>query len=61
MYWAPKMTGREAADGLGKLNVLVLLGGGVLAGLPLILLGFATKFDGLADAADALYGHLGRR
>jgi heme/copper-type cytochrome/quinol oxidase subunit 1 len=56
MYWAPKMTGRQAADGLGKANVLVLLGGGALAGLPLILLGFATKFDGLADAADALWG-----
>ena len=25
MYWAPKMTGRFAADGIGKLNVLVLL------------------------------------
>ena len=55
MYWAPKMTGRFAADGMGKLNVLVLFGGGLLAGLPLILLGFATKFDGLADAADALH------
>ena len=55
MYWAPKMTGREAADGLGKLNVLVLLGGGALAGLPLVVLGFATKFDGLEDAADALW------
>jgi cytochrome c oxidase subunit 1 len=56
MFWAPKMTGRAAADGLGKLNVLVLLGGGLLAGLPLILLGFATEFDSLNDAADALHG-----
>lgn len=56
MYWAPKMTGRLAADGIGKINVLVMLGGGALAGLPLILLGFAAKFDGLTDAADALYG-----
>jgi heme/copper-type cytochrome/quinol oxidase subunit 1 len=55
MYWAPKMTGRFAADGIGKLNVLVLLGGGVLAGVPLVVLGFATRFDGLADAADALW------
>ena len=55
MYWAPKITGRFAADGMGKLNVLVLFGGGLLAGLPLILLGFATKFDGLADAEDALH------
>ena len=56
MYWAPKMTGRMAADGIGKLNVLVLLGGGVLAGVPLIVLGFASRFDGLNDAADALHG-----
>jgi heme/copper-type cytochrome/quinol oxidase subunit 1 len=56
MYWAPKMTGRFAADGLGKLNALVLLGGGLLAGLPLILLGFATRFDGLSGAADTLHG-----
>jgi cytochrome c oxidase subunit I+III len=56
MYWAPKMTGRSAADGIGKLNVLVILGGGALAGLPLIVLGFATKYDGIADAADALLG-----
>jgi cytochrome c oxidase subunit I+III len=55
MYWAPKMTGRFAADGMGKLNVLVLFGGGVLAGLPLVLLGFATRFTGLADAADFLH------
>lgn len=54
MYWAPKMTGREPADGLGKLNTLVFLGGGALAGIPLLVLGFSTRFDGLADAADAL-------
>ena len=56
MYWAPKMTGRTPSDAYGKLNVLVLLVGGALAGLPLIVLGFATRFDSLADAADALWG-----
>lgn len=56
MYWAPKATGRMPADGLGKLNVLVILGGGTLAGLPLIVLGFATKFDSISDASDALIG-----
>ena len=56
MYWAPKMTGRTPSDAYGKLNVLVLLVGGALAGLPLVVLGFATKFDSLADAADALQG-----
>ncbi|HEY6530707.1 MAG TPA: cbb3-type cytochrome c oxidase subunit I [Acidimicrobiales bacterium] len=56
MYWAPKMTGRSPADAVGKLNVLVILGGGALAGLPLIVLGFATKYDGIADASDALFG-----
>jgi heme/copper-type cytochrome/quinol oxidase subunit 1 len=58
MYWAPKMTGRLAADGIGKINVLVLLGGGALAGLPLIVLGFATRFDGLSSksVANACYG-----
>ncbi len=56
MYWAPKMTGRVAADGIGKLNVLVFLGGGVLAGVPLLVLGFANRFDGLTDAADTLHG-----
>jgi cytochrome c oxidase subunit 1 len=54
MYWAPKMTGRYAADGIGMLNALVLLGGGVLAGVPLLVLGFAHRWTGLADAADAL-------
>jgi heme/copper-type cytochrome/quinol oxidase subunit 1 len=56
MYWAPKMTGRVAADGIGKLNVLVILAGGALAGLPLIVLGFATKFSSIADASDAIFG-----
>lgn len=55
-YWAPKLRGRFANEGLAKLSVLVVLGGGALAGLPLLVLGFANRFDGLADAADALNG-----
>jgi cytochrome c oxidase subunit 1 len=53
-YWAPKMTGGRALDALGKLNMLVVLGGGVLGGLSLCVLGFATRFTGLQNANDAL-------
>ncbi len=54
MFWAPKFTGRFASEPAGLLGVLVLLGGGVLAGLPFVVLGFSTKFSGLDSAADAL-------
>jgi len=53
-YWGPKMTGGHSADGLGKLNVLVLLGGGALGGLPLCVVGFSHRFTGLDGAHDAL-------
>lgn len=53
-YWAPKMTGRFPLESLGKLNVLVVLGGGALGGLSLCVLGFATRFSGLDSANDAL-------
>ena len=53
-YWGPKMTGSQLADGIGKLNVLVLLGGGVLGGASLCVLGFATRFTGLSGAHDTL-------
>lgn len=53
-YWGPKMTGGQSADGLGKLNVLVLLGGGVLGGVSLCVLGFANRFTGLSGSHDAL-------
>lgn len=53
-YWGPKMTGGQSVDAIGKLNVLVLLGGGALGGLSLCVLGFSTRFTGLADARDAL-------
>lgn len=55
-YWSPKLRGRFANEGLAKLSVLAVLGGGTLAGLPLLVLGFANRFDGLADASDALNG-----
>ena len=54
-YWAPKFSGRFATEAPGVLNILVLLGGGVLAGLPLVILGFATRFTGLDSASDALH------
>ncbi|WP_334144222.1 cbb3-type cytochrome c oxidase subunit I [Rhabdothermincola sp.] len=54
-FWSPKVTGRLANDGLGKILVLVGFAGSVLAGLPLCVLGFANRWDRLADAADALY------
>ena len=54
VYWAPKFGGHRAPEPVGLVSVLVLLGGGVLAGLPLIVLGFSTKFTALADAADLL-------
>lgn len=54
MYWAPKITGHLPADGAGKLAVLLFLGGGALAGLPMCVLGFANRFTGLADANDLL-------
>lgn len=54
-FWCPKITGRMANDGLGKLLALMGFGGAVLVGLPLCVLGFANRWDGLADAADALH------
>ena len=54
IHWAARLGGRRAPEPLGLLGVLVLLGGGALAGLPLIVLGFSTKFTGLADASDLL-------
>lgn len=53
-YWGPKMTGGESVDAIGKLNVLVMLGGGVLSGVPLCIIGFSTRFTGLESAQDTL-------
>jgi heme/copper-type cytochrome/quinol oxidase subunit 1 len=57
--WAPKLAGRRLGDGLGKLLVLVLGGGALLASVPLLVVGFAAKANGIADAADALFGAAG--
>jgi len=53
-YWGPKMTGGHLADGIGKLNVLVMLGGGILGGVSLCVVGFSTRFTGLSGAQDTL-------
>jgi cytochrome c oxidase subunit 1 len=54
--WAPKLAGRRLGDGLGKLLVLILGGGALLVSVPLLVLGFANKASGIADASDALFG-----
>jgi len=54
--WAPKLTGRRLNDGLGKLLILVFGAGTLLIGLPLCVLGFASKYQGLEDSADTLFG-----
>jgi heme/copper-type cytochrome/quinol oxidase subunit 1 len=53
-FWGPKMWGHLGNEGLGKLLGLAAFAGAVLAGLPQCVLGFANRWDGLADAADAL-------
>lgn len=53
-YWGPKMTGGQLADGIGKLNVLLMLGGGVLGGVSLCVVGFSTRFSGLSGSHDTL-------
>jgi heme/copper-type cytochrome/quinol oxidase subunit 1 len=54
-FWCPKITGRMANDSFGKLLVLGGAGGAALVGVPLCVLGFANRWDALADAADALH------
>ena len=48
------MTGGQLADGIGKLNVLVMLGGGILGGVSLCVVGFSARFSGLSGAQDTL-------
>jgi cytochrome c oxidase subunit 1 len=55
VHWSSKITGRQLPDSLGKLLALGLLVGGVLFGAPLLILGLANQFDGLADAGPALF------
>lgn len=55
-HWGPKISGRRLNEGIGKLLVLVLLGAGLLAGLPLVLLGLGSKFSALGDGLNAFLG-----
>jgi heme/copper-type cytochrome/quinol oxidase subunit 1 len=55
-YWSSKIFGRAANEGLSKLAVLVGVVGGLVAGLPLCIYGFALKAHGLVKSAHFLYG-----
>ncbi len=55
LFWSPKISGRRAADGLGKLAGLLLLVGGLLHGLPLLLVGLGNELEPLADASDVFF------
>ncbi len=56
VYWSTKIFGRVANDGLAKLAALLGVVGGLVAGLPLLVYGFALKATGLAKSAHFLYG-----
>jgi heme/copper-type cytochrome/quinol oxidase subunit 1 len=56
VYWAPKLFGRFAHDGLAKLAALVGFVGALVVGLPLFVYGFKFKATGLADSMHFLYG-----
>jgi len=56
VYWSPKIFGRFANDGLAKLAALVALVGSLVAGLPLMVFGFALKADALVDSGEFLNG-----
>ena len=56
VYWSPKIFGRFANDALAKLGALVGLVGALVAGLPLMVFGFAIKADALADSGKFLNG-----
>jgi heme/copper-type cytochrome/quinol oxidase subunit 1 len=55
-YWGPKMWGQLPNDGLGKVAAGLGVLGSLVAGLALCLNAFQARFDGLADASDALNG-----
>jgi cytochrome c oxidase subunit 1 len=55
-FWAPKIWGRFAKDGLAKLSSLAAFGGVLIAGLALCAAGFGNRWEPLADASDALHG-----
>ena len=56
VYWAPKVFGRFAAEGLATLGALAGLGGALLAGVPLLVYGFALKITSLQDSAKLFNG-----
>ncbi len=55
-FWAPKLFGRFAKEPLARLAALVVLLGGLVAGLPLLVYGFALQKSGLEDSAKFLNG-----
>lgn len=54
-YWATKLWGREPS-GVGSLAVLVAFVGALLAGFALVLNGFQTEAQWVADLSDFLHG-----
>jgi heme/copper-type cytochrome/quinol oxidase subunit 1 len=56
VYWSSKLFGRQAQEGLAKLGAAVGTIGGLVAGLPLLVYGFALKAHGLKSSAHFLYG-----
>ena len=55
-YWAPKIWGRSANNGIALLAVLASFSGAVVGGVALVVNGFQVRLDGLADASDFLNG-----
>lgn len=53
--WGPKIAGKKHADGLGSLLAIIVLVGGILAGAPLLVLGFANRTASLADSANVMF------
>jgi heme/copper-type cytochrome/quinol oxidase subunit 1 len=49
-HWAAKTTGRPLPDAVAKLLALVLLAGGVIFGVPFLVLGFADRYDAIVEA-----------
>ncbi|HVN51825.1 MAG TPA: cbb3-type cytochrome c oxidase subunit I [Acidimicrobiales bacterium] len=56
LYWAPKLFGRLANDGVAKLAALVGVVGGLVAGIPLLVYGFGLKSSSIIDSAHFLNG-----
>lgn len=53
-FWGAKVAGSSLPEPLGKLVGLLAVLGGVVWGTPLVIIGLQARFDGLADANDAL-------